>query len=547
MWTTGAEAQDRSQARSMVISQGGIVAAESPRAAQAGAAILARGGGAVDAAVAANAVMGVVAPMSNGIGGDLFAIVYDAKSGKLYGLNASGWAPAAANAERLRNKGFKEMPQRGIESVTVPGAVEGWVRLLEKFGRLKLADDLAPAIRFAEEGFPVTEWVGKNWKLDENVVIGDANAARTFLPGGRAPRVGEIFRNPDLAWAYKQIAAQGRDAFYKGEIARRIVATSEKHGGTMTAADLAEFSAEWVTPISTTYRGWTAFEIPPNGQGIGALVMLNLMELAALGESGHNTAKSLHWMIESKKLAYADVLHYVGDPKFSKSPVAGLLSKEYARERAQRIDATKANCAVPAGTTPPAGSDTIYLSVVDREGNMVSLIQSNYEHFGSGLVPDGVGFALQDRGALFSLDAASPNVLAGRKRPLHTIIPAFMERGDVRVAFGIMGGWNQSQAHAQFVSNVVDHGMNIQAAMEAARFTKGTFEGCDVQMESRIPAAVRAELEKMGHQIRLHGDFSDTFGGGQAVLRDFSAKVNYGASDPRKDGAAVPEPYTQPK
>ncbi|MBI3406571.1 MAG: gamma-glutamyltransferase, partial [Acidobacteria bacterium] len=524
-----------------------IVAAESPLAAQAGAQILAHGGNAIDAAVAANAVMGLVAPMSNGIGGDLFAIVYDAKSGKLYGLNASGWAPKALNAELLRSKGITKMPQRGIHSVTVPGAVDGWAKLLEKFGKLKLADVLAPAIAHAEQGFPVGEWVGANWQNDERVVRGDANAAKLYLPNGRAPHVGEIFRNPELAWSLKLIASEGRDAFYKGEIAKRIVAYSQKTEGTFAAADLAEYQAEWVEPISTTYRGWTVYEIPPNGQGIAALMMLNLMELAPLADSGHNTTKSLHWMIEAKKLAYADMLRFVADPRFAKAPVAGMLSKDYAKERAKLIDAAKANCAVAAGTPPGSGGDTIYLSAVDKDGNMVSLIQSNYEHFGSGLVPDGVGFALQDRGALFSLEANSPNVLAGRKRPLHTIIPAFMEKGDVRVAFGIMGGWNQSQAHAQFVSNIVDHKMNIQAAMEAARFTKSTFEGCDVNMESRIPAAVRADLEKMGHQIRLRGDFSDTFGGGQAVMRDFAAKVNYGGSDPRKDGEAVPEPVSPPK
>ncbi len=535
-------AKERWQARSMVVSRGGIVAAESPLAAQAGAMVLARGGSAADAAVAANAVMGVVAPMSNGIGGDLFAIVYDAKSGKLHGLNASGWAPVALSAEYLRSRGYREVPLRGIHSVTVPGAVEGWSRLIERFGRLKLSDDIAAAIRLADDGFPVGEIVSGYWAESEDVLRVDANAARTYLPGGHSPRLGEIFRNPDLAASLKLIAAQGRDAFYKGEIARRILAASQRLGGTMTAADMAEYSSEWVEPISTNYRGWTVYEMPPNGQGIAALEMLNLMENFSLSGYGHNSVDALHFEIEAKKLAYADLLRYVGDPRFSKAPVAGLLSKDYARERAKKIDPARANCDVSAGTPPSPGSDTIYLSVVDREGNMVSLIQSNYEYFGSGVVAEGTGFALQDRGALFSLDPVSPNVLTGRKRPLHTIIPAFMEKDGVRIAFGIMGGWNQSQAHAQFVANLVDFGMNIQEALEAARFSKQTFEGCDVMIESRMPEDVRAALGARGHRVELQAKFSSNMGGGQAVLRDFQRDVNYGASDPRKDGEAIPEP-----
>jgi gamma-glutamyltranspeptidase/glutathione hydrolase len=544
---TAGDSQDRSQSRSMVISRGGIVAAESPLAAQAGANILAQGGHAVDAAIAANAMMGLVAPMSNGIGGDLFAIVYDAKSGKLYGMNASGWSPAALSIELLKQQGVERMPQRGIHSVTVPGAVDGWTQLHARFGRLKMAEVLAPAIRHAEEGFPVTELVANLWQESERRLKETESAAHTYLPDGRAPRVGEIFKNPELAWTYRQIAERGRDAYYKGEVARRIVDYSKKQNGTITLEDLAAFTSEWVDPISTDYRGWTVYELPPNGQGISALMMLNTMELYPLGEYGHNSARALHVMIEGKKLAYADVRRYVADPKVSKVPVAGMLSKEYARERAKGIDPAKANCQVAAGTPSAGGSNTIYLSVVDGEGNMVSLIQSNYSSvgFGSGLVAEGTGFALQNRGGLFSLDPAHPNALAGRKRPLHTIIPAFMSKGDTRIAFGIMGGWNQSQAHAQFVSNTVDHGMNIQAALEAPRFTKDTFDGCDVQIERRVPTEVRAELEAKGHKLEVRGDFARSTGGGQAVLRDFAAGVNYGASDPRKDGAAIPEPLRQ--
>jgi gamma-glutamyltranspeptidase/glutathione hydrolase len=534
-------AQDRSQARSMVMTRYGIVAAEQPLACQIGTRILAQGGNAVDAAVAVNAALGVFAPMANGMGGDLFAIVYEAKTGKLYGLNASGWSPAGLTPEFLKGKGIKQMPQSGINCVTVPGAVDGWDKLMRRFGRKTLADVLAPAIRYAEEGFPVTEIFSSYWVESERKLLRDTNATRTFLLNGHAPRPGEMFRNPDLAWALKQVARHGRKAFYEGEIAKRILATSQELGGTMSADDLAKFSGEWVEPISTTYRGWTVYELPPNGQGIGALIMLNLMEQFPLSEFGPGSAKAFHVMIEAKKLAYADVIRYVCDPRVNKVPVPGLLSKEYARRRAGLIDLAKANCNVESGQPPAMGSDTTYFCVVDSEGNMVSYIQSNYNSFGSGVVAGGTGFALQNRGGLFSLDPASPNLLAGRKRPLHTIIPAFMTKDSVRVAFGIMGGWNQAQAHAQFVSDIVDHRMNIQAALEAPRFTKQTFQGCDVELESRVPETVRAELAAKGHQLQMRGAFASSVGGGQAILRDFTSGINYGASDPRKDGAALPE------
>ena len=536
-----AKGQDREQGRSMAISRNGIVAAESPLAAQAGARMLERGGNAVDAAIATNAMMGVVAPMMNGIGGDLFVIYYEAKSGKLYGLNASGWAPKGLSIEFLRQQGFTEMPEFGVQAITVPGVVDGWQKLAERFGRKKLREDLGPAVRTAREGFPVTELTAGFWGESVELLQKDEAAAATYLPQGRAPRIGEVFRNPDLAWSLQQIGEQGRDAFYKGAIAKKILTTMKSHGGTMTAEDLAEYSSEWVEPISTTYRGWTVYELPPNGQGLAALEMLNIMETFPLGEYGFGSAKALHAMIEAKKLAYADLARYIGEPRGQKLPVETLLSKAWAAERAKRIDAEHANCNVGAGEIR-GGSETTYLSVVDREGNMVSLIQSNYEHFGSGMVAPGTGFALQDRGALFNLEAGTPNALAGRKRPLHTIIPAFAEKGETRIAFGIMGGWNQSQAHAQFVANVVDFKMNIQAALEAPRFSKHTFAGCDVALENRFAEKERTALAAKGHQIELRGAFAGSMvGGGQAVLRDFAAGVNYGASDPRKDGAAVAE------
>lgn len=539
-------AQERTQARSMVVTRDGIVAAESPLGAQAGATILARGGNAIDAAVATNAVMGVVEPMMNGIGGDLFAIVYEAKTGKLYGLNASGWAPARLSPEFLKSKGITEMPQRGIHSVTVPGAVDGWSKLLSRFGTKKFPDVLSPAIHYARDGFPVPELDAADWADLENELRADKNAAAAFLVNGHSPKLGEVFRNKDLALSLELIARGGADTFYKGELARRLVAYSEKVGGTMTAADLAEYSSEWVEPISTTYRGWTVYEIPPNGQGIAALMMLNIMETFPLSQFGHNTADTLHALIEAKKLAYADLHRYVADQKFSSVPVPGMLSKDYAAQRAKLIDMKKANCHVSPGEPAfPTSGDTTYLTVVDRDGNMVSLIQSNYARFGSGLVADGTGFALQNRGALFSLDPASPNVLTGHKRPFHTIIPGFMSRGQERIAFGIMGGFNQAQAHAQFVADMVDFGLNIQTALESARFTKPTFAGCDVLMEDRIPPDVRRALEARGHVIEVRGSFSDVMGGGQATRRDYSTGVNYGASDPRKDGQAIPEPPSE--
>jgi gamma-glutamyltranspeptidase / glutathione hydrolase len=537
-----ANAQDRGQTRSMVISKNGIVAAESPLAAQAGVRILESGGNAVDAAIATNAMMGVVEPMMNGIGGDLFAIVYDAKAKRLYGLNASGWAPKGLTIEFLQKQGLREMPQAGINSVTVPGMVDGWQKLSEKFGRKKLAEDLSAAIATARIGFPVPEMDAAYWGAAVDLLRSNDAASKLYLPGDRAPKVGEIFKNEDLAWSLEQIAEHGRDAYYQGEIGRKILAAEKVHGGTMVEEDLSKYSAEWVEPISTTYRDWTVYELPPNGQGLAALEMLNILETTSLGQRGYEfgTPKALHLMIEAKKLAYADLKRYIGDPHGQKLPVEKLLSKEWAAARAKQIDEQHANCDVNGGEMT-VGNDTTYLTVVDRDGNMVSLIQSNYSQFGSGVVAAGTGFILHNRGGLFTLDAKSPNALAGRKRPLHTIIPAFAQKGETRVAFGIMGGWNQSQAHAQFVVDLADYKMNIQAAMEVPRFTKITFAGCDVKMENRFSQKTRDELKAKGHQVELLGTYSSSVGGGQAVMRDFATGVNYGASDPRKDGEAVAE------
>jgi gamma-glutamyltranspeptidase/glutathione hydrolase len=532
----------RWQARSMTVSTRGIVAAESPLAAQAGAVVLARGGHAVDAAIAANAVMGLVAPMMNGLGGDLFALVYDAATDRVHGLNASGWSPAAVSIDLLRARGLSQMPQQGIHAVTVPGAVSGWIALHEKFGKAPLDTILSAAIAHAEEGFPVSEITALEWLGSVPLLRSDASAAALYLPGGEPPHAGEIFRNPTLARSLRAIAAGGSDAFYRGDIATRILQCSESRGGVFSREDLSDYQAEWVTPLTTNYRGWDVYEIPPNSQGIAALIMLNILEGFPLRGYGRGTAETLHTLIEAKKLAYADMQRHVGDPRFSKMPIDAMLSKAYGRQRAGLIDARRAATDVEAGTLPMHGGDTTYLSAVDAAGNVISLIQSNFANFGSGVVPDGIGFALQSRGGLFTFDRPHPNALAPRKRPLQTVIPAFMKRDALRVGFGVMGGWNQPQAHVQVISNIVDHGLNIQQALEAPRFVKLTFAGADVMMEARFPEDVRAALARRGHEIDLQGEFSNMVGGGQAVMRDERAHVNYGASDPRKDGAAVPEP-----
>ncbi len=528
----------------MVISRHGIVATSQTLASQAGAQVLARGGSAMDAAIAANAALGVVEPMSNGMGGDLFAIYWEAKTGKLTGINSSGWSAAAQTLDSLKKKGYSSMPEEGIHTVTVPGCVAGWEKLHKKFGRLGWGELFRPAIYYAQEGFPVTEIIQGHWRISTPKLAGDEGARKLFLRDGIAPAIGDVFRNSDLAAALRLVADGGAAAFYKGPIAKAILKTSDRLGGALAAADLSEFEPEWVEPISTEYRGWKIYELPPNGQGVAALEMLNIMETFPLFQHRPQSVEALHAEIEAQKLAYSDLQRYLADPRFAEVPVSGLLSKEYARERSASIG-REAHCGVQPGTPPRPGGDTIYLSVVDRDGNIASLIQSLYLSFGSGVMVDGMGFHLQNRGAMFEMDASHPNVIAPRKRPFHTIIPGFMEKDNIHIGFGIMGGYNQAQAHAQFVSNLVDHNMNIQGALEAPRFTKLTFGGCDLSIENRVPREVRDELIERGHRLEVVGDFSSVMGGGQVVLRDSSAKVNYGASSPRKDGAAVPEapPY----
>jgi gamma-glutamyltranspeptidase / glutathione hydrolase len=529
----------------MVVTKYGIVAASQFLASQAGAKILEAGGNAVDAALAANAVLGVTQPYANGIGGDLFAIVYEADTQKLYGLNSSGWTPKAITAAGGVHQaaGIRQIDRTGVHAVTVPGCVAGWDALRRRFGTKAFSELLAAAIFYAETGFPLAEMASLLWVSD--ALLESPGYRETYATWPRPPEPGDEFRNPALAESLRQIAAHGRDAFYNGEIARNLVNFLGAHGGAHSLDDFAEFEPEWVEPISTTYRGWEIFDLPPNGQGIAALSMLNIMENFPLREYGHNSAEALHILIEAKKLAYADMARYVGDPRFGPAPLKEMLSKDLARERAQSIHRERASgSALPSeirAELAAHGQETIYMSAVDRHGNIVSLIQSNYEGYGTGMVAPGAGFSLHNRGAGFDLAPGKPNSLAGRKRPLHTIIPAFMRKGEVAIGFGIMGGWNQSQAHAQFVANLADFDMNPQLALESARFTKNTFDGYDVQLESRIPERVRQDLAGRGHQIEIVGPFSVAMGNGEAVMRDYARGVSFGASDPRTDGAAIPE------
>jgi gamma-glutamyltranspeptidase/glutathione hydrolase len=537
------------QGRSMVVTKFGIVAAPQFLASQAGAHILEQGGNAIDAAIAANAVMGVVQPYVNGMGGDLFMVYYEAKTGKLYGLNSSGWTPKALTIDYLKAHHVDKIDPIGVETIDIPGAVAGWDAMRSRFGTLPFSQILAPAIYYAQNGFPLAEWNARYWVAKP--LLQQPGYRETYLPSGVAPKVGDEFKNPALANSLRQVAEHGRDAFYNGPMTETMVKFLRAQGGTHTVEDFKEFQPEWVDPISTTYRGWTVYELPPNGQGIAALSMLNIMEQFPMAKYGHNSADALHVMIEAKKLAYADMYHYVGDPRFTAVPVKQMVSKGLAEKRAKLIQMDKAACQVVPSKIEQAldahGKTTIYLSTIDKDGNIVSLIQSNFAGYGTGMVAPGLGFSFHDRGAGFSLTPGLPNSLAGHKRPLHTIIPAFMEKGDIHIGFGIMGGWNQAQAHAQFVANVVDYGMNVQAALEQPRFTKATFDGCDVEMEETVPEAVRTELTKRGHQIQSLEPYAfRAVGQGEAVVRDSRRNVNFAGSDPRSDGEAIPqEPNTK--
>ncbi len=532
--------------RSEVIAPHGMAATSQPLATQIALDILRRGGSAVDAAIAANAALGLMEPTGCGIGGDLFAIVWDAERKELTGLNASGRSPRAMTLDYFREHGIDRVPKFGPLPVSVPGAVDGWFELHARYGRLPMKDILAPAIRYAREGFPVSEVIAHYFALNERRIGEFPGFAETFMPGGSVPKKGEMFRNPRLANTYEAIAEKGRDEFYKGDIARTIDAYMAEQGGLLTYDDLAAHESEWVTPVSTNYRGWDVYELPPNGQGIAALQILNLLEGFDIAAMGFGSADYIHTLVEAKKLAFEDRARYYADMDFVDVPVERLISKAYADERRELISSGRASRHLPAGGTGPEDGDTIYLTVADADGNMVSLIQSNYRGMGSGMTPGELGFVLQNRAELFALDEDHANVVAGGKRPFHTIIPAFvMKDGKPLMSFGVMGGAMQPQGHAQIIVNMVDFGMNLQEAGDAARVNHtGSSEptgevmsdGGVVHLETGFSNAVREELERRGHTL---GPSNGSFGGYQAIMFDAEQGVYYGASEPRKDGQAA--------
>lgn len=545
--------------RSEVIAQRGMAATSHPLATQIAIDILKRGGSAVDAAIAANAALGLMEPTGNGIGGDLFAIVWDAGSSRLHGLNASGRAPLALSLAELREKsGGALIPAIGPLPITVPGCIDGWAELHRRFGKLPLAELLAPAIRYARDGFPVTEVIAYYWQRGGERLKDQPNFAATYLRAGGAPKTGDVFRNPDLADTLQAVAQDGRDAFYRGRLTQRMDAFFRESGCFLRAEDFARHASDWVDPISTTYRGYEVWELPPNGQGVVALEMLNILEDFDLRRMGHNSADYLHTLIEAKKLAFADRAAYLGAPETAAGLAARLLQKDFAAQRRRLIDPRRAAERIAPGTLegaplhstaqPPASArDTIYLTVADERGNMVSLIQSNYAGFGSGLVPTGLGFCLQNRGCQFSLQADHPNTYAPGKRPFHTIIPAFVTRqGRPWLSFGVMGGDMQPQGHVQILCNLIDFGMSLQQAGDASRFyhtdsaePTGAAEdppGGTLGLESGISPEVRAELARRGHRL---GETPGAFGGYQAILLDAQRGVYIGASESRKDGCAM--------
>jgi gamma-glutamyltranspeptidase/glutathione hydrolase len=535
--------------RSEVIARNGMVATSHPLATQIGLDILRAGGTAVDAAIAANAALGLMEPTGNGIGGDLFAIVWDQKSGKLHGYNGSGRSPRSLTLKWFLDNGYTDVPPHGPLPVSVPGCVDGWFALHGRFGKLPMKQVLAPAIRHAREGFPISEQVAHYWKLSVPRLGKFPGFLEQFTIDGRAPEKGEIWRNPNLASTLEAIARGGRDGFYKGRVAATIAAYLKAQGGFLDEADLAAHRGEWVDPVSTSYRGVEVWELPPNGQGIAALQMLNVLEGYDLAKAGFGSADHLHLLVEAKKLAFADRAHLYADPAFHPVPVDRLISKEYAAARRALIDMQRARLAVEPGHAPLAEGDTIYLATADRWGNMVSLIQSNYRGMGSGMAPPGLGFILQDRGELFVLKEGHPNSFEPGKRPFHTIIPAFLTRGGKPwVAFGVMGGAMQPQGHVQVVLNLVDFGMNLQEAGDAPRVHHdGSTEpsgqvvemkdGGVVNLEPGFAEETLAALRARCHRIEpAKGAVS---GGYQAVLWDEQNRVYVGASDGRKDGQAA--------
>jgi gamma-glutamyltranspeptidase / glutathione hydrolase len=542
--------------RSEVVARHGMVCTSVPAATQVGIDILKRGGNAVDAVIAANATLGLMEPVSNGVGGDLFAIVYSAKENKLYGINGSGRSPLGLSYDQMKAELAKlkrdKISPTGMLPISVPGTVDAWAELHKKFGKLKLSDDLAPAIRYAEEGFPVTELIAYYWAFGPRLYKGLPGAfleTYTLDGKGRTPAKGDIFKNPGLAKTLRLIGEKGRDAFYKGEIADKIDQFMQQNGGFLRKVDFEKHTSTWVDPVSTNYRGYDVFELPPNGQGIATLEMLNILEGFDLRAMGRNSADALHVMIEAKKLAWADRAKFYADPAFAKIPVPELISKSYAHDREQLIDPKHAAKEVEPGVPALDQGDTIYMCAADDEGNMVSLIQSNYRGMGSGIVVPGLGFMFQDRGELFSMDARHANVYAPGKRPFHTIIPGFvMKDGKPWEAFGVMGGGMQPQGHVQVLTNQIDFGLNVQEAGDASRWQhegdneptgeKMTEAGGYVNVESGIPYETVRELKKRGHDVRFD---VGGYGGYQAIKVEMhdGQRVYVGASESRKDGQAA--------
>ena len=541
-------AKNRKQSRSVVIAKNGMVATSQPLAAQAGLDILKAGGNAVDAAIATNAMLGVVEPMSCGIGGDVFVIYWDAKTQKLYGLNGSGRSPYKLNRDEFKKKKLNFIPDEGPLGWSVPGCVDGWSTLHDRFGKQSMTDVLAPAIETAEGGFPVSEIIANSWAGGVESLAKWPDSAKTYLVDGkRAPRVGELFRLPKLAETYRKIASGGRDAFYRGDVAQQIVDFSQSNGGYFSLKDFEDHKSEWVEPVSTNYRGYDIWELPPNGQGIAALEMLNILEGYNLRKMGRQSGEYLHVLAEAKKLAFADRAKFYSDPAFNKLPVAELISKKYGDLQRRRINHDKAATNVPAGDPKLQHGDTVYVTVVDKDRNCCSFIQSNYYGFGSKVVPGDVGFVLQNRGALFSLEDDHLNRFEPHKRPFHTIIPAFAtHKGKPFLCFGVMGGDMQPQGHVQVLVNIIDFQMNVQEAGDAARIRHAGSQtptsrpmqdgGGVVAVESGIPIdAVRTLVEK-GHKVaRSIG----SFGGYQAIRIDWKNGVLHGGTEVRKDGAAV--------
>lgn len=530
--------------RSEVIARHGMACTSQPLATQVALDILKSGGNAVDAAIAANAVLGLVEPTGNGIGGDLFAIVWDAETGKLYGLNASGRSPRSLTLDYFTENGYEKIPAYGPLPVSVPGCVDGWFELHGRFGSLSMEKILEPAIRYAMEGFPVTELIAYYWAGSARALSRFPNVAEVYMPEGKPPSKGDIFKNPFLGSTLETIAREGRDAFYRGEIARIIDRFMKEQGGFLSYEDLASHTSEWVEPVSTSYRGYDVWELPPNGQGIAALQILNILEGFDIAAMGFGSDAYIHHFTEAKKLAFEDRAKYYADPDFTKVPLETLISKQYAAGRRALINPERASRAPGAGLMEQG--NTIYLTVADEAGNMVSLIQSNYRGLGSGMCPPGLGFILQDRGELFSLEEGHANVYAPGKRPFHTIIPAFITRdGKPWVSFGVMGGSMQPQGHAQIVVNLIDFGMNLQEAGDAPRIRHGgssqptgevMTDGGIIYLESGIPYESIRGLIRRGHTVQFD---VGGYGGYQAILRDPGSGVYYGASESRKDGQAA--------